>query len=475
MVQHRFIMIAFPAQGHINPALQLAKCLIRTTGAHVTFVTAVSALRRMANGSTTPSGLTFSPFSDGYDDGVKPEDDKQHVLNELKHGSSQAIVGLVHSGANEGRPYTCIVYTLLLSWVAEVATELHLPTALAWIQPATVFDIYYYYFNGYKDLIKNNTGADNNDPSFALELPGLPLLFKSRDLPSFILASSPIIHRLVIQMFEDQFEDLGKLSKPIILVNTFDALEPGALKAIDKYNLIGVGPLMPSAFLDDKNSSDKSFGCDIFQKAKESSYMEWLNSKPEQSVVYVSFGSISVLSKNQMEELAKGLLDCGRPFLWVIRENQKKGEGKEEKEEEEELSCRAELEELGMIVPWCSQVEVLSNPSLGCFVTHCGWNSTLESLVCGVPVVAFPQWSDQGTNAKLIEDSWKTGVRVERNEEGVVVGEEIKRCLDLVMESDKMRRNAKKWKDLAREAVSEGGSSHKNLKAFLEEIEERLR
>ncbi|KAK9932979.1 hypothetical protein M0R45_020195 [Rubus argutus] len=85
-----------------------------------------------------------------------------------------------------------------------------------------------------------------------------------------------------------------------------------------------------------------------------------------------------------------------------------------------------------MIVPWCSQLEVLSNPSLGCFVTHCGWNSSLESMVYGVPVVAFPQLTDQCTNAKMIEDMWKTGVRVEPNEEGVVVGEELKRCLDLV-------------------------------------------
>ncbi|XP_061992800.1 phloretin 4'-O-glucosyltransferase-like [Rosa rugosa] len=471
MVQHRLIMIAYPAQGHINPSLQLAKRLIRTTGAHVTFVISVSAHRRIGNGSTTPSGLTFAPFSDGYDDGAKPEDDTQHVFSELKSRSSQAIVNLVESGRNEGQPYTCMVYTLLLSWVAEVATELHLPSALLWIQPATVFDIYYYYFNGYKDIIRNNTGADNNDPSFAVELPGLPLLLKSRDLPSFVLASSPYIYRLAISLFEDQFEKLGKLSKPIILVNTFDALEPEALKAIDKYNLIGIGPLMPSAFLDNKDSSDKSFGCDLFQKSKDSTYMEWLNSKPEQSVVYVSFGTVSVLSKIQMEEIAKGLLDSGRPFLWVIRENQKNGDGKEGKEEEE-LSYREELEELGVIVPWCSQVEVLSNPSLGCFVTHCGWNSSLESLVSGVPVVACPQWSDQCTNAKLIEDTWKTGVRVAPNEEGVVVGEELKRCLDLAMGSEELRRNAKKWKDLAREAVSEGGSSDKNLKAFLEEIGE---
>jgi anthocyanidin 3-O-glucoside 5-O-glucosyltransferase len=408
--------------------------------------------------------LTFAPVSDGYDDGFKPDDFKEH-MSELRRRGSQAVADIVVSGAKAGYPYTCILYTILLPWVAEVASEFHLPTALVWIQPATVFDIYYYYFNGYKDLIRNS----DNDPTYAVEIPGIPLQLKCRDLPSFILASSP--YSFALPLFQEQFEKLGKVSKPIILVNTFEALEPEALKAIDKYNLIGIGPLMPSAFLDGKDPSDKAFGGDLFQKAKDWTYIEWLNSKPKESVVYVSFGSLSVLSKIQMEEVAKGLLDSGCPFLWVITENQNKTESKEGTDEDK-LSCREELEKIGMIVPWCSQVEVLSNPSMGCFVTHCGWNSSLESLVSGVPMVAFPQWSDQCTNAKLIEDTWKTGVRVELNEEGVVVGEELKRCMDLVMGSEEMRRNAKKWKDLAREAVNEGGSSDNNLKVFMHEIGE---
>ncbi|KAF3456676.1 hypothetical protein FNV43_RR01330 [Rhamnella rubrinervis] len=126
-----------------------------------------------------------------------------------------------------------------------------------------------------------------------------------------------------------------------------------------------------------------------------------------------------------------------------------------------------------MIVPWCSQVEVLSNPSLGCFVTHCGWNSTLESLVCGVPMVGFPQWSDQGTNAKLVEDFWKTGLRVKTNKDGIVERDEFRRCLEMVMgdgeKGEEMRLNAEKWKDLSREAANEGGSSDKNLKDFVDE------
>lgn len=209
-------------------------------------------------------------------------------------------------------------------------------------------------------------------------------------------------------------------------------------------------------------------------------YKEWLDSQAEGSVIYVSFGTIAVISKRQTEEVARGLLAAGRPFLWVIRQKGNGAEGKEkveeEEEEEEELSCREELEKQGMIVPWCSQLEVLSHPSLGCFVTHCGWNSTLETVVCGVPVVAFPQWTDQGTNAKLLEDVWGTGVRVRaNNEEGIVESHEIKRCLEIVLSErrEEMKGNAKRWKELAREAAKEGGPSDVNLKAFIENVSGR--
>ncbi|KAF5951096.1 hypothetical protein HYC85_013089 [Camellia sinensis] len=150
-------------------------------------------------------------------------------------------------------------------------------------------------------------------------------------------------------------------------------------------------------------------------------------------------------------------------------------EKEKEDEDEDALSYMEELEQQGMIVPWCSQLEVLSHSSLGCFVTHCGWNSMLESLPSGVPVVAVPRWSDQGTNAKMMAEVWGTGVRVKANEEGIVESEEVKRCIEKVMggeeRGEEMRRIAKKWKELTREAVKEGGSSDLNIKAFVKEIE----
>ncbi|KAL4642845.1 hypothetical protein ACB092_02G049400 [Castanea dentata] len=378
--QSHFVIAAYPAQGHINPAIYFVERLIHL-GVHVTFFTTVGAHRRHMIKSPPPNGLSFSTFSDGYDDGV------------LKHNGSKALTDLIVSTANK----QCIVYTMLLPWVAD---------------PAMVLDIYYYYYNGFVDVIGNNS---DDRPSYSIQLPSLPLLLATR-----------------------QLEALEKDSNPRVLVNTFDALELEALKSLEKLNLVSVEPLVPYAILEGRDLSNGS-----------KNYIKWLNLKSESWVIYVSFGSLLVLKKQHMEEIACGLLDCGRPFLWVIRAK--------EYGEDKKLSCREELEQWGMIeigkipflpVPWCSQVEVLSHPSLGCFVTHCGWNSTLESLILGVPMVAFPQWSDQETNAKLIEDVWKIGVRLTVNKDGIVEGDEIKRCLELVVgdgeRGEAIRRNAKK-------------------------------
>ncbi|KAK8585521.1 hypothetical protein V6N13_050499 [Hibiscus sabdariffa] len=461
MPQPHFLLVTYPAQGHINPTLQFAKHLIRV-GVCVTFITSISACRRMTK-VPTAQGLSFLPFSDGYDDGMKPGDDKDRFIAEFRRRGKEAISDFIISSENQGKPITCIVYSLLLQWATEVAREHHIPSALLWIQPAMVFDIYYFYFNGYESAIKAQ--ADDSKSKCWIKLPGLPPL-AGRDVPSFFNAMD--VYHSALSMFQEQMEVLAEEPNAKILVNTFDALEPEALKAIEKFKMVGVGPLIQSSFL--KDPLDNSLRADIFQ-CNSNDYLQWLDSKPKSSVVYVSFGSIAVLTRQQMEETARALVACGRPFLWVVRNQKARGE---EETEEEKLRCREELEQLGMVVPWCSQVEVLSHPSLGCFVTHCGWSSTLESLVVGVPTVAFPQFSDQATNAKLIEDVWGTGVRVSGNEEGTVERGEIIRCLDLVMgEGEKareVRKNAEKWKDLAREAAMEGGSLDINLKAFIHDV-----
>ncbi|CAL0324929.1 unnamed protein product [Lupinus luteus] len=459
---HHFLIVAFPARGHINPALQFAKRLI-DLGAHVTFSTSLQMHRHFSKKLTVP-GLNYAPISDA-DFKSNPDSNFPLYLSEFKLHGSEFISNIILSNAKEGgHPFTCVAYTLITSWVAEVAREFHIPSALLWVQPATVFDIFYYQFHGYSDYIYDKTKGKEFSSSRSIELPGLPLLLAPNDLPSYLVASASSTNwsSLFIPLFEEHFRVLDNETNPLVLVNTFDALESKALRAVDKINVISIGPLVPF---------DTSYGGDISKSSDD--YIEWLDSKPESSVVYVSFGTTSVLSKIQKEELARALLDSGHPFLWVITEKKEKGE--EEKEKKEELSCIEELKKNGKIVKWCSQLEVLSRPSLGCFLTHCGWNSTLECLVSGLPVVAFPQHVDQKTNAKLIEDIWKIGVRIDHvvNNEEVVKGEEIKKGLDIVLgngeKGEELRRNAKKWKGLAKEAVKEGGSSDKNLRSFLDD------
>ncbi|KAF7837053.1 Crocetin glucosyltransferase, chloroplastic [Senna tora] len=472
MVQHHFLLVTFPAQGHINPSLQFAKRLIGM-GVHVTLATSVYMHRRM-NKTTPINGLTFATFSDGFDHGFKSKGDAnpkyEEYMWELKRRGSEYVAHLISSAEEEGRPpFTCVVHTPLLQWAAEVARGLHLPTAMLWIQPATVFDIYYYYFKDDK-YIKNKLMNQNENPWSLIELPGLPPL-STRELPSFIV-SAPDAYSFILPCFEEQFKLFHQQpNSTSVLVNTFQELEPQALTPVDcnHINMMAIGPLIPSAFLDRNDPSDTCFGGDLFKASPREEYVEWLDSKAESSVIYVSFGSMCVLSKRQMGEIARGLLESGRPFLWVVREKED-----QEKEEDELREYREELEGKGKIVRWCKQVEVLSHSSVGCFVTHCGWNSSLESLASGVPVVGFPQWADQNTNGKLIEDVWKTGVRVRVNNiEGVVESEEIRRCLDVVMGSgekgEELRRNAKKWRELAVKAVNQGGSSDINLRAFVDE------
>jgi pathogen-inducible salicylic acid glucosyltransferase len=185
--------------------------------------------------------------------------------------------------------------------------------------------------------------------------------------------------------------------------------------------------------------------------------MKWLDTKEIGYVVFASFGSLADLREEQMEELSLGLKNSNCYFLWVVRES-----------EEKKLpdNFLEETTEKGLVVTWCPQLDVLAHKAIGCFMTHCGWNSTLEALSLGVPMVAMPQWTDQPTNAKFIADVWKVGIRIKLNEKGIATREEIELCIREVMEGERgkeMKKNSLRWKELAIKAVDEGGSSNKNI------------
>ena len=194
---------------------------------------------------------------------------------------------------------------------------------------------------------------------------------------------------------------------------------------------------------------------------KGDAYREWLESRDLKSVVYVSFGSIASLKKEQMAEHGHALLATGRHFLWLVRSTEL------DKLPSDFANTAAGK---GLIVEWCHQPEVLAHKAVACFLTHCGWNSTLEGLSHGVSLVAMAQWVDQCTNAKLVEDVWGAGARC-GGRDGIVGREEIAKCIERVVGGDvHIRRNALRWKELAAEAVGKGGSSDLHVVDFVSKI-----
>ncbi|MCD7472181.1 hypothetical protein HAX54_013189 [Datura stramonium] len=450
------VLIAiFPGQGHINPSLQFSKLLIKL-GIKVTLSTSLTAFNRIKK-LPNIEGLSFAAFSDGYDGNFKGSLNEFHLFNSsMKSHGSEFILNLMKSNSKNGStPITHVIYTVLMDWAGSIAKKFNVPSTLFWTQPATVFDIYYYRFTDYSDYFKN---CDSNDK--VIELPGLPPL-SPIDFPSFVYDDVES-YNWAVESMKRQIEILNSEENPRILVNTFDDLEFDALRILKNVTMVAIGPSITSSFLD-----DNSFGADMIE-ISSNDYMDWLDKRSNGSVIYIAFGSYAEISSQLMEEIGQGLLKCGRPFLWVIRQGQN-GEKPEEK-----LSCKEELEKQGKIVSWCSQVKVLKHPSIGCFLTHCGWNSTLESIAFGVPIVACPVWNDQVCNAKLIQDVWKNGVRVNSGEKDIVERDEFKRCIEIAIgggeNGEELRKNAKKWRDLAKEAVKENGSSNVNLKAYANEF-----
>ncbi|EOX97220.1 UDP-Glycosyltransferase superfamily protein [Theobroma cacao] len=448
-----FLLATLPFQSHLNPTFRLARRLIQA-GARVTFATTINGQRKI---KSFPSleGLAYASVSNGFDDGTSPSDEQEDVMSRCEHVGSQTLTNLLLSLSNDGHPVSFLIYGPSLSWVADVARAMSIPSAFLCIQAAALLAIYHHYLN-------SQTGAYDskvNCPPSVIKFEGLPP-FGWKDLPCFLLPNSPL--SFATTAFQKHIQILEEDPNPCVLINTFDALEEYAIKALahnSNINLITIGPLVPS---------DKFNGCELFENSSHDCYINWLNSKPDCSVVYISFGSVAVLPRNQMEEIFDGMVESGYTFLWVIRPSE---DGKEEGFKN--VIKNKMKEEQGLIVPWCSQVEVLNHRAVGCFVTHCGWNSTLEGLVAGVPMIALPQFADQMTNAKLVDEVWETGVRVKANEGAAVAEkEEIRRCLEMVMGNgqigEELRRNAKKWRGLALEATSQGGSSANNFKVFME-------
>ncbi|KAK3445473.1 hypothetical protein EUGRSUZ_A01605 [Eucalyptus grandis] len=307
------------------------------------------------------------------------------------------------------------------------------------------------------------------------EVPGMPKGFKitKAQLPG------TTVRQQDFEVFRGKIQEAEMAAQGVVL-NSFAELEHGCIEAYQK--AIGkrvwcVGPVS----LCNKDESD------MFQRGKEASSdaekcMAWLDSMKPQSVIYACLGSLCRLAPSQLMELGKGLVASQQPFVWVI----KRGEGDSELENwlmEERFEER--VKERGTVIRgWAPQVAILSHRAIGGFLTHCGWNSALEGVCSGLPMITWPLFSEQFANEALLVDILKIGVRVgtkvpmrwgEETKVGILVREdEIARAIDALVsedeEGEERRKRAAELGEKARQATQEGGSSHSDVSRVLQYI-----
>ncbi|XP_030472353.2 UDP-glycosyltransferase 74G1-like [Syzygium oleosum] len=443
----RVLVLPYPAQGHISPMLQFAKRLV-SRGVGVTLATTVFVAKSMHAAPNDSVGI--ETISDGFDEGGSAQAESIGAyLTSLQAVGWRTLVALIKKLDSSGDPIDAVIYDGFLSWALDVAKQFGKLGVAFYTQACAVNSIYYHAHQGLLPLPL---------PGTTISLPGLPPL-EPAETPSFLYipGSYPAFFDLIVN---DQFSNVDEAD--LVLYNSFYELENEVVDHLAKlWPLKTVGPAIPSIYLDKRLQDDKDYGINLF-KPNTQVCLSWLDDKPANSVIYVSFGSMAELDTSQMEELARGLKNSNKHFLWVVRDSEmaKLPPGFAEQ------SCS----EVGLVVPWGPQLEILAHGSTGCFVTHCGWNSILEALSLGVPMVAMPQWTDQGTNAKFVEDVWGVGVRVSKDEDGTIARGEIERCIREVMEGERgkeIKRNAEEWRKLAKEAVDEGGSSDRNINDFV--------
>ncbi|KAJ0612980.1 putative UDP-glucuronosyl/UDP-glucosyltransferase, UDP-glycosyltransferase family [Helianthus annuus] len=281
---------------------------------------------------------------------------------------------------------------------------------------------------------------------------------------------------------EDFFERMSMAEEGAdgVVVNSFEELEPNYVKRLaeakgKKVWCIGPVSLHNRSFLDMAERGKKA-GIDGHDCLK------WLDTKDPRSVIFVCLGSMSSLSNEQVLELGLGLELSSIPFIWCIRSTTDETDiwlsGYEERVKDRGLIVRG----------WAPQVLILSHEAVGGFVSHCGWNSTLEGVAAGVPMVTYPQFADQFLNERLVVDVLKTGVSIgmevpvaigEKDKFGALVKKEnIKTAVESVMnnegEGKARRERAREFGEMATKAMAEGGSSYVNTTLMMQDVIEEL-
>ncbi|WVY91952.1 hypothetical protein V8G54_037466 [Vigna mungo] len=456
------VMVPLMAQGHIIPLLALARKILHSkTIFTITIATTPLNIQhlRSALSSASPIQVRLSelPYN-STQHGLPPNTESTENLTPTQiiklfrstHTLEAPLRSLILQIAEEeGHPPLCTISDSLLGWVNNVAKSLGIRN-ICFSSSGAYGTLAY--FSIWANLPHRKTQSDE------FWVPGFPQnhRFHRTQLHGFLREadgnddwSQCFLPQIALSMKSDGW-----------VCNTVEELEPLGLQLLRDYLQLpvwAVGPILPSSALEgSKHRTGKESGVTL------EACMEWLDLKDENSVVYVSFGSQNTISAPQMMALAEGLEKSGRSFIWVVRPPvgfDIDGEFKEEwlpKGFEERMRDTKK----GLLVrKWGPQLEILSHKSTGVFLSHCGWNSVLESLSNGVPLIGWPLAAEQIYNVKMLVEEMGVAVELTRTVESTICGEEVKKVIEIVMEKEgkgkEMKEKAKEIASHMRKAVTE--------------------
>lgn len=350
-----------------------------------------------------------------------------------------------------------------------VTIQLNIPAYIFYTSGAGSLSLFLYF-----PTVHRITTGNLKDISTHFDVPGIPSIL-STDMPKPLLERHDKAYEYFVESSTGWSKSAG------IVVNTYESLEPTAIKAIRNGLSVPDGRTPPIYCIGPLISSDDRSGGDGVPEC-----LTWLDSQPSQSVVFLCFGSLGLFSIEQLKEIATGLEKSGQRFLWVVRNPPSKNENvarfAQPDPDLDSLLPDGFLDrtrERGLVLKsWAPQVAVLNHDSVGGFVTHCGWNSVLEALCAGIPMVAWPLYAEQRVNRLVLVEDIKIALPMTESENGFVSSAEVEKRVRELMESEKgnsVRKRIVELKNEAKAAPSEGGSSRIGLMEFVESWQRKPR
>ncbi|MED6209031.1 hypothetical protein PIB30_050722 [Stylosanthes scabra] len=447
------LVIPFPAQGHVNPLMHLSHKLVQH-GFKVTFVNSefnhnrvVSAIK---NNNLEGSKLELVSIPDG----LGPEEDRNDsgsLLLAIMRTMPSALENLIrdiNSMDGGNNRITSIVCDTYLSWALEIGQKLGIKGAAMIPSSAAIVALVNNFPKFIEEGIMDSDGFPLRKGKYQLsqEMPNVDI-----DCLPWSCIGDIHVQKIIYHYLTDTAKWLRLTN--LWLSNTTEELEHGALSLCP--NILPIGPFLKESTEEIRTSLGQFWEEDF-------SSLNWLNQQPPSSVIYVAFGSITIFHPNQFKELALGLELTNRPFLWVVREDSNNGNGNTNHKYPDEFQGTR-----GKIVKWAPQQVVLKHPAIACFISHCGWNSTMEGVSNGVPFLCWPYFADQLLDKTYICEVWKVGLGFDKDEKGIISRWEIKKKVEELLGDEDIKGSSKKMKDMVMSNIASDGKSTQNFNKFM--------